>query len=199
MKCLLKTLPRASKDDPGPWRRKPPRSEDLKKDLGPLARPNYVPPKRGTKPYEKRRHDFCHALNLDSVYTPKKVYYRPKDGQITSGSRKGKKIPNLLESKKGYQNNLDMSERVLRPIASICERFPHFVRKRDDICYLSHMAVQFGVLGPQVLKDLRALSRMFWKIDFHGNWKKVTRRVKSMLSSASKAKFTKPDPHLMPV
>jgi hypothetical protein len=181
----------ARKKQPGPWRKKPPDKEDFLKILGPIARPNYVPPKGGTRVYEKRRHAFVEALSLNSVYTPNLAYV---DSQGRAVRAIGQKCDRKQYHKKPSvrEGDTGLGLYPVYPAGSLMREFPGFRKRRKQICHLSHVAVQCG-LEPAHYRDLIALRRLFWRVDVHGHFDRLVRRANKQIRTACERRTsTKP-------
>jgi hypothetical protein len=172
---------------PGPWRKKPPDKERFLKTLGPMVRPNYKAPCGASRVYEKRRHAFVEALGLSSVYTPE-VAYVNKDGKpVQADGRLG-----AVRYPKAPLRNGGKDLFPTYPVSSFEKSFPGFRKRRNQICYLSHVAVQCG-LEPSLYRDLKPLGRLFWRVDVHGHFDRLVRRANLQIrTKCEKRTSTKP-------
>ena len=176
----------AKKKKPGPWRRRPPDKEGFIKALGPLTWSNYRPPEGPDRVYEKRRHAFIQALDLNPVYTPVRVYV-DHDGRTRNRSGR----VGTAKYPKSAIDRGEMGGSWTYPSASFERSFPGFLLRRRKICYLSHVAVQCGV-HPSLYKDLKALNRLFWRVDIHGHFDRLVRRINLQLRTKCGRTRTKP-------
>jgi len=152
--------------------------------------PKYKPPARESNAYNKRRHAFIKALDLNPVFTPR-VALITEQGSVRVGKTQQKEPRFPRAAQQISEGNYVIKK---FPSASFEKAFPGFKHRRSKMCYISHVAVQFGV-NPKIIKDLRALRRLFWRVDIHGHWDRLARRVNLQLREQSRYdsfKSTKP-------
>lgn len=152
-------------------------AQRLIKNLFPFTKKEYIPPE-GKRPYEKLRHKFISAMDLDLVYTPCKAVYDYSKREMRVGRTYSTKIGAPDPPKEGQ------GARVILPRAKLMHEFPFFLRHSREILHISHMVVQCGLPeNSGIIQDLRGLRRLFWQVDWAENFRLLARRVRIKLST----------------
>lgn len=188
MKHLSKVFRGEVRPTPGPWAEKPREAAELAKALYPFLRKDYRPPDRRSTPHEKLRHRFISAMNLDVVYTPRVARLDPRTGRLSVG-KTSKINEKLIDNQKlGFRKTLQPLEdqtRHLRPRSKISQTFYNFQHNARELCHISHMVVRFGIKpGLGIIQDLRALSRLFWRVEWNSKFHFLARRVRKKVSTS---------------